>query len=36
MQKVAQGVILIAPARTTLSESEMARLADLGLYELDA
>lgn len=36
MQKVAQGVILIAPARTTLSESELQRLAGLGLYEFDA
>ncbi len=35
MQKVAQGVILVAPARTTLSESEYHRLAGLGLYELD-
>ncbi len=36
MQKVAQGVILVAPARTALSDSELRRLADLGLYELDA
>ena len=34
MQKVAQGVILVAPARTTLSEDELRRLADLGLYDL--
>lgn len=36
MAKVAQGVILVAPARTTLSEDELHRLADLGLYELDS
>jgi cell division inhibitor SepF len=36
MAKVAQGVILVAPARTTLSEDELRRLADLGLYELDS
>ncbi len=36
MQKVAQGVILVAPARTTLSETELQRLAELGLYEFDA
>jgi cell division inhibitor SepF len=36
MQKIAQGVILIAPARTTLSESELRRLSDLGLYEVDS
>jgi cell division inhibitor SepF len=36
MQKVAQGVILVAPARTTLSDSELQRLVDLGLYELEA
>ena len=35
MQKVAQGVILVAPARTTLSDDEVQRLAELGLYELD-
>lgn len=34
MQKVAQGVILVAPARTTLGEDELRRLADLGLYNL--
>ena len=34
MQKVAQGVSLVAPARTTLSEDELRRLADLGLYDL--
>lgn len=36
MQKVAQGVILVAPARTTLGEDEIRRLADLGLYQLDS
>jgi cell division inhibitor SepF len=36
MQKVAQGVILVAPARTSLSEDEVRRLADLGLYQLDS
>ena len=36
MQKVAQGVILVAPARTTLSDDEVRRLAELGLYQLDA
>jgi cell division inhibitor SepF len=36
MQKVAQGVILVAPARTSLSDVELQRLADLGLYELEA
>ena len=36
MQKVAQGVILVAPARTNLNDDELQRLADLGLYELDA
>lgn len=36
MQKVAQGVILVAPARTSLSDPELQRLADLGLYELEA
>jgi cell division inhibitor SepF len=36
MQKVAQGVILIAPARTTISESELQRLAELGLYQLES
>ncbi len=36
MQKVAQGVILVAPARTTLSEDELQRLSELGLYELDS
>ena len=36
MQKVAQGVILVAPARTSLSDQELQRLADLGLYELEA
>jgi cell division inhibitor SepF len=36
MQKVAQGVILVAPARASLSEDEVRRLADLGLYQLDS
>ncbi|MBT8202577.1 MAG: cell division protein SepF [Acidimicrobiia bacterium] len=36
MQKVAQGVILVAPARTTLGDDEVQRLHELGLYELDA
>jgi cell division inhibitor SepF len=36
MQKVAQGVILVAPARTALSDQELQRLANLGLYELEA
>lgn len=36
MQKVAQGVILVAPARTALDDDEIRRLADLGLYQLDA
>lgn len=35
MQKVAPGVILVAPARTTLAGDEVQRLADLGLYELN-
>ena len=36
MQKVAQGVILVAPARTSLSEDELQRLAELGLYQLES
>ena len=36
MQKVAQGVILVAPARTSLSDDEVQRLAELGLYHLEA
>jgi cell division inhibitor SepF len=36
MQKVAQGVILVAPARTTLSEDEVRRLAALGLYDVQS
>lgn len=36
MEKVAQGVILVAPARTALSDDEIGRLAGLGLYQLDA
>lgn len=35
MQKIASGVILVAPARTVLGEDEVNRLADLGLYEID-
>lgn len=34
MRKVAQGVILVLPARTTLARDERRRLAGLGLYEL--
>ncbi len=36
MQKVASGVILVAPSRVSLSDDEVQRLAGLGLYELDA
>lgn len=36
MQKIASGVILVAPARTVLSEDEIGRLADLGLYHVEA
>ncbi|MDH3606469.1 MAG: cell division protein SepF [Acidimicrobiia bacterium] len=36
MQKIASGVILVAPARTTLGDDEISRLADLGLYHADA
>ena len=36
MEKVAQGVILVAPARTSLGDDEIQRLAELGLYQLDA
>ncbi len=35
MQKIAQGVILVAPSRVTLAEGERQRLAELGLYQLD-
>lgn len=35
MQKVAQGVILISPARVTLSGGELQRLSELGLYQLE-
>lgn len=36
MQKIAQGVILVAPTRTTLGADELQRLADLGLYQLES
>lgn len=36
MQKIASGVILVAPARTVLGDDEVSRLADLGLYHVDA
>ena len=35
MQKIAQGVILVAPSRVALGEGERQRLAELGLYQLD-
>ncbi len=35
MQKIAQGVILVAPNRVALGEGERQRLAELGLYQLD-
>ncbi|MGH8934798.1 MAG: cell division protein SepF [Acidimicrobiia bacterium] len=34
MRKVAQGVILVLPARVVLSREETSRLGDLGLYDL--
>ena len=35
MQKIAQGVILVAPSRVVLGESERQRLAELGLFQLE-
>lgn len=35
MQKIAQGVILVAPNRATLGEGERQRLTELGLYQLE-
>ena len=35
MQKIAQGVILVAPNRVALGEVERQRLAELGLYQLE-
>ena len=35
MQKIAQGVILVAPSRVVLGEGERQRLAELGLFQLE-
>ncbi len=34
MKRVAEGVILVSPPRVTLSEDEIRRLSDLGLYDV--
>ena len=36
MQKIAQGVILVAPNRVVLGEVERQRLVELGLYQLES